>query len=661
MPCTSEIMIGLRAEKPCGAFRPADTSRGWLKHRPVRYGFAVLAVALAAVLRYLLAEFLGADLAYITFYPVTLLVAVIGGFGPGLLATLLSAACVDYIFLAPAWQFGFKSYPGTLELALFSIMGLCISTLAGAAHRMRGRYGRARETTAEETLRDSEARYRSLAELSPDAIFINCDDRICYVNPVFMKLLGAESANQLLGKSPFEFIHPDDHAMVRERIQQILEGEIAPLAEERYLRLDGTTVQVEVAVAPYHDLSGPGIQVVLRDISVRKEAEDALVQQAVELREQAGQLRDADRLKDEFLAMLAHELRNPLTPILITAQLLERRGAEDPALLQWASSTIRHQCEHLTRLVNELLDVSRVTRGNITLHKTSIDLRKLIARAVEISKPLVDEHKHTLNLIQSPEPMFMEADAVRLEQVMGNLLDNAIKYTPEGGQIWLSLSREAEAAVIRVRDSGIGIPPAMLPRVFELFSQAERTLDRTQGGLGIGLALAKRLIELHGGSVEALSEGIGHGSEFVVRLPLLSHAPHADASLAPEALRQVQKPILRGLVVDDNENVLKSMAILLKTMGHDVREAHSGKEALDIAKTASLDFVLLDIGMPGISGYEVARQLRQTPTCRHLKLIAMTGYGQEYDRQQSKKAGFDHHMVKPVDPEELENILEAMG
>jgi len=503
---------------------------------------------------------------------------------------------------------------------------------------------------AEREQRESEARYRSLAELSPDGILINFDNRIGYVNPTLVKLLGAEGPEQILCKSPFEIIHVDDHALVRARMQRVLSGEVMPPIEERFLKLDGNVIPVEVTAAPYPDRSGRGIQVIVRDIHERKRLED-------QLRAQNERLCEADRHKDEFLAMLAHELRNPLAPLLIAAQLLEQRGAEDPALAQWAGGVIKHQGEQLSHLVNELLDVARVTQGKITLRKIPLDLREVIDRAVETHRPLIDEHRHALTLSLSSEPMQVAADPVRLEQMIGNLLNNAAKYTPDGGRIDLSLVREGEAAMVRVRDNGFGISATMLPKVFGLFTQAERTPDRAQGGLGIGLALVKSLVEMHGGSVEAHSEGLGRGSEFVLRLPLLSQDLRLADAPEHAATRRNAAPVRRVLVVDDNTDVATSIALLLKTMGHEVQVAISGREALNVVKTAPLDVVLLDIGMPDLNGYEVARRLRQEPGLGPLKLIAMSGYGQDCDWQKSEAAGFDHHLVKPVDLQELEQIL----
>lgn len=557
-------------------------------------------------------------------------------------ASLLSVLTLGWLITAGARH---GLYEPILVVPLSTMASLFIITI------LIWRHAKAQQG-AEREQNESEARYRSLAELSPDAILIHSDSRIIYVNQTLMKLLGAEGPEQILGKAIFDIVHADDHALVRARRQQVLSGEITPPIEERFLRLDGTVTPVEVTAAPYPDRSGRGIQVIVRDISERKRLED-------QLKAQNERLCEADRHKDEFLAMLAHELRNPLAPLLIAAQLLEQRGAEDPALVHWASGVIKHQGEQLSHLVSELLDVARVTQGKITLQKTPYDLREVIRHAVETSQPLIDEHGHTLMVALPSEPTLIEADPVRLEQVIGNLLNNAVKYTADGGRIDLILVRESETAVIRVKDNGFGISAAMLPKVFGLFTQDERTPDRAQGGLGIGLALVKSLVEMHGGGIEAHSDGLGHGSEFVVRLPLLMQDLSIADAPRPAAARPTATSARRVLVVDDNSDVATSVAMLLKTMGHEAQVARSGREALNFVKTAPPDVVLLDIGMPDLDGYEVARRMRQDAGLARLKLIAMSGYGQDRDRKESERAGFDHHLVKPVDLQELEQILAA--
>ena len=377
--------------------------------------------------------------------------------------------------------------------------------------------------------------------------------------------------------------------------------------------------------------------------------------------EQAHALADLDRRKDEFLAMLSHELRNPLAPLSNAAQLLRLRKTDDP-LQRQAHATIERQVGQLKHLVNDLLEVSRINTGSVRLRQEQVSLNDIVARAVETAQPLMSQLRHELRLALPPEPVYLYADAARLEQVLVNLLTNAAKYTDEGGCIWLDIETENHAigaeAVLRVRDNGIGIAPELLPRVFDLFTQAERSLDRSQGGLGIGLSLVRRLVELHGGTVEAFSQP-GRGSEFVVRLPVMTAAvapPLLAEPLAPKAVATRRKI----LVVDDNLDSVRSLAELLKLFGHDVRTACDGLAALRMAESMRPDVIFLDIGLPGLTGLEVAEQIRRDAALANTVLVALTGYGRDADRQLSQDAGFDHHLVKPADFAEVQQILASV-
>jgi CheY-like chemotaxis protein/two-component sensor histidine kinase len=321
---------------------------------------------------------------------------------------------------------------------------------------------------------------------------------------------------------------------------------------------------------------------------------------------------------------------------------------------------MNRQVGHLARLVDDLLDVSRITRGKVDLRKEQVPLETLVARAVEAARPLIDARHHEMTVSLPPEPVHLNADPTRLVQVLGNLLNNAAKYTEEGGRIWLTASREGSEAVVRVRDTGIGIPSHMLPKVFDLFTQDDRTLDRAEGGIGIGLTLVRSLVELHGGSVVATSSGPGHGSEFVVRIPALPYDPRRPRS-DTGADQTPWAPPSRVLIVDDNVDSAESLAMLLNLTGHSVRTAHDGPSAIEAAREHRPDVVLLDIGLPRMDGYEVARRLRQEPDMPAVLLIAMTGYGQEEDRRKTREAGFDFHLVKPVDADELTRVLTRLG
>jgi PAS domain S-box-containing protein len=370
--------------------------------------------------------------------------------------------------------------------------------------------------------------------------------------------------------------------------------------------------------------------------------------------------RASDRRKDEFLAMLAHELRNPLAPVRNALHVIHLRGKERRQAIQHAHEVIERQVEHMVRLVDDLLDVSRITRGKINLQQEVIDIGLIVTRAVEGSRPLIDARRHALEVVVPEDELQVEGDPTRLAQVLWNLLNNAAKYTPEGGRIRLVVEREPGAVLLRVRDTGVGIPGEVLPKVFDLFTQADRTLDRAQGGLGIGLTLVRQLTEMHGGTVEAHSEGPGRGSEFVVRLPLLVEPRAATPSADARAPRLRPAPRHRVLVVDDNRDSADSLATLLRLVGNDVRTAYDGRQALEVAAQYQPEMVLLDIGLPGLNGYEVARQLRTERGYGRPVLTALTGYSSEEDRRRSLAAGFDHHMVKPVDFASLQAVLESL-
>jgi len=381
------------------------------------------------------------------------------------------------------------------------------------------------------------------------------------------------------------------------------------------------------------------------------------VEDVSDVRKRAEELAAADRRKDEFLAMLGHELRNPLAPILNAVQLLRLQRGES-GRHQQACAIIERQVGQLVHLVDDLLEVSRISTGRIHLQRNQWDLRAILEHGVETARFLIEQRGHALTVDLPPTSLWIDGDSIRLEQVVVNLLNNAAKYTKDGGQIWLSLQQDGIEAVLRVRDSGIGIDPDLMPHIFDLFTQAERTLDRSQGGLGIGLSLVQRIVEMHGGTVAA-SSVLGQGSEFVVRLPVVSPRELAS-SAATDAARPTGRS-LRVLVVDDNVDTATTLAMLVTESGHDVRTAYHGDAVLEAALDYRPNVVLLDIGLPGLNGFEVAKQLRQQPALKSTVLVAMTGYGQESDRQRSKEAGFDHHLVKPANFEKLLQILATVS
>jgi signal transduction histidine kinase len=383
----------------------------------------------------------------------------------------------------------------------------------------------------------------------------------------------------------------------------------------------------------------------------------ALAASAAKETELSGRLHEADRRKDEFLALLAHELRNPLAPVRNAVSIMRKKENLDAELV-WCREVIERQANQLTRLVDDLLDVSRITQGKIKLRFEPVNLATVVEGAVQTSKPLIDKHKHELVITMPEAPVMVEGDEARLVQIFANLLNNAAKYQNDGGQIILTVAREGGEAVIRVRDAGIGIEPAILSQLFELFAQGERSPDRAQGGLGIGLSLVKTLVELHGGTVNGASEGHGKGSEFVIRVPALAvDVADGRAGVAPAADMRIGPP-RRILVVDDNRDAADSLAALLRLSGHEVSVAHDGRRALDLAASEKPTVMLLDIGLPGMDGYEVCRRARQQGLS-DAKIVAMTGYGQDRDRERSKEAGFDSHMVKPVEISAIVKLLAA--
>ncbi|MCE9608149.1 MAG: response regulator [Planctomycetia bacterium] len=407
----------------------------------------------------------------------------------------------------------------------------------------------------------------------------------------------------------------------------------------------------------------------LSEVAERRRAQEQLLLLNNELEERVAQrtsalvradaaLRDADRQKDEFLATLAHELRNPLAPIRNAVQILLLKGQDVPDL-QWAGDVIERQVSQMTRLVDDLLDVSRITTGKLELRTEIVELAKVVQAAVETSRPLIDQDGHRLTISLPAQPLLVNADVIRLAEVFANLLNNAAKYTERGGDIELSVEQQERFAVVRVKDTGIGIPNDMLPRVFNLFTQVDRHLHRSQGGLGIGLTLVKRLVEMHAGTVEARSDGANRGSEFIVRLPLVA----ADMATVPKAggKKSAFTSQYRVLVVDDNHDGAETLGMMLGIMGNEIRLAHDGLAAVEAAEAFKPEVVLLDIGMPVLDGYDACRRIREQPWGKSMILIALTGWGQDADRKRTREAGFDHHLVKPVEAATLMSVFAGLG
>ncbi|MHC5538439.1 hybrid sensor histidine kinase/response regulator [Singulisphaera rosea] len=476
----------------------------------------------------------------------------------------------------------------------------------------------------------SEARFRNIIEKNADGlIVVRPDGSICFVNPAATRLMGYP-VDMLIGVN---FGIP------------ILPGETTEI--DIPVR-DGEMRVAELRVVETEWDGEQALLISLRDVTEHRRLEEAL-------RRTAEELAEADRRKDEFLAMLAHELRNPLAPILNATHLMRLRG-DDPGTLQRMRDMVERQVRSMARLVDDLLDVSRITRGKIQLRKEPVNLAAVIQRAVETTKPLFQASSQDLAMTLPEGTIRVHADPLRLEQIVINLLNNASKYSEFGAPVQLIATREDQEVLLRVVDRGIGIAPEMLAQVFELFAQADRSLDRAQGGLGIGLTLVRSLVQMHGGTVTCRSDGLGKGSEFSLRLPILLTDLDDDPEPVPEPVK-TEGVSRRVLVIDDNVHAAESLALIIKLWGHEVRLAYNGPDALETAVRFLPDVVLLDIGLPGMDGFTVARHLRDNPAFRDLLLMAITGYGREDDRQRSIEAGFDRHLVKPLDLDLLEGLL----
>ena len=504
--------------------------------------------------------------------------------------------------------------------------------------------------------------YRLIVEAIEDYAILTMDPegKVASWSSGAERLLGYE-AEEILGRDGACFFTPEDVQKGAPEAELRKAAETGRAADDRWhVRKNGSYFFASGITSSLRDAQGAllGFVKVMRDRTDRKRLDE-------ELRNRAEALARADEEKDEFLAVLAHELRNPLAPVFYALRLLDEKPLDDPN--RWyIRRIVDRQMRRLARLIDDLLDVSRIRTGKVELRKARVDLNTVIAHAVEVARPLAEDRGHALSVALPPEPVWLEADPVRLEQVFSNLLSNAVKFTEDGGRIALSVERQGQEVVVRVRDTGVGIPPDLLPRVFDLFTQGDRSIDRSRDGLGIGLTLSRRLVEMHGGTIEARSDGVGRGSEFVVRLPaFLHHGPPADEETAPARAADLEKKPpsrpLRVLVVDDSEDTTELLGTLLEMAGHSIQVAHTGPSALEVAAAFRPDAIILDIGLPGLDGYQVAQRLREDPALRSVTLIAATGYGQEEDLRRSREVGFDQHLVKPIDPGELQRLLAEVA
>lgn len=490
-------------------------------------------------------------------------------------------------------------------------------------------------------------KYHDLFDFAPIGYFcLDSHGLILEVNLAGAAILGLDR-NAVTQKRFAQFVAMECRPAFAEFCNRVLTTETKQTCEVRLPR-DGQHVDalVEGIVARDHQGQMRLCRAAVIDITARKQAQEKLV--------------ELDRHKDQFLAMLSHELRNPLAPILNAVQLLQLQKDAN-SVQQKALAIIERQVGQLTHLVGDLLDVSRATAGRIQLCLEQVNVSSIVEQAVETARSTIEQRRHALTVSLPPSPVWLYGDASRLEQVVTNLLVNAAKYTNESGRIWLSVRQEGDKAVLRVQDTGLGIAPAILPYVFDLFTQAKRASDRSQGGLGIGLTLARRLVEMHGGTIDVSSTS-GQGSEFVVKLAVCPPEMNPIKTQSPPmATVKPTRSALRVLVVDDNVCAAEILKMLVLDSGHLVRMAHTGPTALAAALEYRPDVVLLDIGLPGLDGFEVAKRIRQEPLLHDIVLVAITGYGQESDRQHSREAGFDHHLVKPASFDEVLRILASVS
>jgi PAS domain S-box-containing protein len=616
-----------------------------------REGVAVVVVLAAAVVRLVFLQPLGVRAPFVVFYPALVLAALYGGWRTGLLATLLSAALVDYFWIEPVGRFTWGDSADRLAMAVFLLAGGLSSVIAESMRRAQGR-ARELETRARialarqedlDALRTSEERFRSVLEQSVDCLY-RYDlqaGRYEYISPAAQRLFGYTVAELVAHGSvgALERTHPDDAPRVRAALTRVEEEGEAEVeyrqrnraGEYRWISNRMSVVQGPDGRPRYRDGT-------IRDVTERRQAEQAL--------------READRRKDEFLGVLSHELRNPLAPIQNSLAILARAPAGGEQARR-AAAVADRQVRHLTRLVDDLLDVTRITRGKIRLQRARLDLVELVRRAVEDHRGTLGDRRLTVTL--PDERVWVNGDPTRLSQAIGNLLQNAAKFTREAGSIRVSLAHDGARATLAIEDDGVGIDAETFQRLFEPFAQADRSLDRSRGGLGLGLALVKGMVELHGGRVTAGSDGPGRGARFTIELPL------DGGEVAPSAPAPARAPLgeaRRILVIEDNRDAADSLAEVLALGGHHVEVAYDGPAGLAKARARPPEIVFCDIGLPaGMDGYAVARALRSDPGTAPAYLVALTGYAQPEDQRRARGEGFDLHLPKPPDLSVLERVL----
>jgi PAS domain S-box-containing protein len=625
-----------------------------------RYAVAVIAIAAAILFRMALTPWMGAAFPLALMFTAVAFTVWYGGWGPALVTAIGGWFAAGYAFRGTQSFFGPSfDFNEAVALLVYLFSNVSVIILGEAMRSAERRLIQQREqlSTANLALEnriEAQSLLAAIVASSDDAIISKTlDGRITSWNKGAERLFGY-NAHEAVGKSIHLIVPPESRDEEAQFLDRLRHGESIDHLEVVRVRKDGTRLDVEITISPVHDRHGSviGASTTARDITSRKE---------FEARQQ-----EADRRKDEFLATLAHELRNPLAPISSGLHILKtadaaRRSPEEGGAGSTALEIMERQVAQMVRLVDDLLDVARITTGKVELRCEIIDLAGAIRDAAETSRPLMEANGQPLSVQLPAAPVYVNADRTRLAQVFANLLNNSAKFSERGQPIAIELTADGAHAVVRVRDAGAGIPADALPKIFDMFRQAEIGTGRARGaGLGIGLSLVKRIAEMHGGSVQAFSEGPGRGSEFVVTLP------RAEAGRVAAGPAAAHTPHRRGagrriLVVDDNLDAAESLATLLAINGHETRMAHDGASAVEEAEAFKPDVVFLDIGMPAVDGHETARRIRREPWGKNMVLVALTGWGQTEDRRRSKEAGFDHHLVKPADPVVVEKLIASLA